>query len=102
MFKRLVLTLALGLAGVHAWPHPSGGAKQCCRKCLDNYGQYASCSSCVPLQEDINAAAGKGHCKGCGSGYYKADCTTGTSPWCFCTTLENGLFGVPGTCKERC
>ena len=24
MFKRLVLTLALGLAGVHAWPHPSG------------------------------------------------------------------------------
>ena len=67
MFKRLVLTLALGLAGVHA-KGDSKGTQMCCRQCGQN--SFTSCSHCIPLQEDI----GKGDCKGCGSGYYKAEC----------------------------
>ena len=93
MFKRLVLALALGLAGVHA-KGDSQGTQMCCRHCGQN--SFTSCSDCVPLQK----GKGKGDCKGCGSGYYKADCVNVVPGGkCYCTTRG----GEPnGPCNDKC
>ena len=85
MFKRLVLALALGLAGVHA-KGDSGTTQMCCRQCGQN--SFTSCKNCIALQEDI----GKGDCKGCKSGYFKAECpdiAPGGTLECYCTSRES-------------
>ena len=93
MFKRLILTLALGLAGIHA-KGDSGTTQMCCRQCGQN--SFTSCKNCIALQEDI----GKGDCKGCGSGYYKAKCPNVVQGQqnCYCTTSERD--GPNGPCNK--
>ena len=90
MFKRLVLVLALGLAGVHA----GETTQMCCRHCGQN--SFTSCSGCVSLQNGI----GKGDCKGCKSGYFKADCPSVVQGQinCYCTTSERD--GPNGPCNK--
>ena len=89
MFKRLVLALALGLAGVHAGKTRPGDTQavtqMCCRHCGQN--SMTSCSNCVSLQK----GKGKGDCKGCGSGYYKAKCPNVVQghQHCYCTTSQS-------------
>ena len=98
MFKRLVLALALGLAGVHAGKTRPGDTQAATQMCCSDCGQngFTSCSGCVSLQEDI----GKGDCKGCGSGYYKADCPSVVQGQknCYCTTSERD--GPNGPCNK--
>ena len=96
MFKRLVLALALGLAGVHAGKTRPGDTQAATQMCCSDCGQngMTSCSGCVSLQK----GKGKGDCKGCGSGYFKAECpdiAPGGTLECYCTSRESN-----GPCKK--
>ena len=60
MFKRLVLALALGLAGAgKTRPGDTQAASQmCCRHCGQN--SFTSCSLCVPLQKALGQEIARG------------------------------------------